>query len=129
MELFLNLAWLAVAAAIVCHWLRSAKPTGRERRQQLVAILVLIAILFPVISVSDDLVAVQGATESDTCLRRQPVFLSGGHPVQPPVGILPFLLLTAIVLPPIHYSSLSCIELKASPAHLAIPHKRPPPSA
>jgi hypothetical protein len=74
MELFLNLAWLALAALMCCLWRRFAprpdKNRPADRRMQLIALAVLILILFPVISVTDDLQAAQNPAETDSCVRR-----------------------------------------------------------
>jgi hypothetical protein len=83
MELLLNLAWLLMAGVIVCLWLRGESRRSPDCRGQLIAIAVLIAILFPVISVSDDLLAVQNASEADNYLRRDHLVPSNLHPVQP----------------------------------------------
>jgi hypothetical protein len=80
-EILLNLAWAALALLIVCLWIRNGDLTGTDRRRQLVAIAVLIAILFPVISVSDDLMAVQNATEQDGSQRRDHLVPGSAHPV------------------------------------------------
>ena len=83
MELFLNLAWLLLAGVLVCLWLQGE---GREKAgcgRQLLAIAVLIAILFPVISMSDDLLAVQNAFEADNYPRRDHLVPSNNHPIQP----------------------------------------------
>jgi len=70
MELLLNLAGVLVAVAMVCLWLRWAPRAGVDRRTQLVALALLILILFPVISVTDDLLAAQNPAETDSCVRR-----------------------------------------------------------
>ena len=67
---------------MVCLWLRLGSAKGADRRRQIIAIAVLIAILFPVISVSDDLMAVQSATETDS-LQRRDYLVSTTHPVLP----------------------------------------------
>jgi hypothetical protein len=48
----------------------------------------LIAILFPVISVSDDLLAIQNPAEADNYLRRDHRDTSYTHPVQPMLAVL-----------------------------------------
>jgi hypothetical protein len=88
MELSLNLAWFAVAATLVWLWLRSESSEGNERRRQLIAILVLVAILFPAISVSDDLLAVQNASEADNYLRRDHLVPSGVQPLHPALAVI-----------------------------------------
>jgi hypothetical protein len=70
MELFLNLAGAFVAAAIICLWLRWRPRAGGDRRTQVVALALLILILFPVISVTDDLLAAQNPAETDSTARR-----------------------------------------------------------
>ena len=70
MELFLNSAWAITAAIIVGLWLRFGNRDNPERRLSLVALVMLIVILFPVISVSDDLWALHFPAEADTCHRR-----------------------------------------------------------
>jgi len=69
MELFFNLAGTLVAVAMVCQWLRGAPREGVDRRTQVVALALLILILFPVISVTDDLLASQNPAETDSCQR------------------------------------------------------------
>jgi len=70
MELFFNLVWLFAAFALVFFWgtMRPAKPT--PKRNSIIALTLLIVILFPVISVSDDLWSIQNPAEADTALRR-----------------------------------------------------------
>jgi hypothetical protein len=70
MEFFFNFAWALVAVASVCYWLRRGRRTISERHASLVALALLIVILFPVISVSDDLWAAQNPAETDTSQRR-----------------------------------------------------------
>lgn len=88
MEILLNLVWAALALLIVCQWLRLDSTSGADRRRQIVAIAVLLAILFPVISVSDDLMSMQSATETDTCQRRDYLAPSATHPVLPFAAIV-----------------------------------------
>lgn len=88
MEILLNLAWAALALLMVCLWLRMGGQKGTDRRRQIVAIVVLVAILFPVISVSDDLMAVQSATETDSCQRRDYLAASIAHPLLPFAAIV-----------------------------------------
>jgi len=70
MELFLNLAWAALAVLMIVAWLRLGVRDGAGRRMQFVALAVLVAILFPVISVTDDLQAAHNPAEVDCCARR-----------------------------------------------------------
>jgi hypothetical protein len=70
MEVLLNLAWSLVAALMLLLWLTFAPRTGPDRRLQIIALAVLLLILFPVISVTDDLLTVQNPAEADSSLRR-----------------------------------------------------------
>lgn len=88
MELVLNLAWALSAVMFFCTWLRHSRHAGADRRTQLVALAVLVLILFPVISVTDDLQAVQNPAETDCCQRRGQV-VSNSHSVFPAVAALP----------------------------------------
>lgn len=73
MELVLNLVGLSVVLAMVCLWLRWAPRAGRNWWIQPVALFALILILFPVISVTDDLIAAQNPAETDTLVRKDHV--------------------------------------------------------
>jgi hypothetical protein len=93
MELFLNLAWVSLAALMVWLWPRFAPrsgPGGRmeNRSKQLVALAVLLLILFPVISVTDDLLATQNPAETDSTLRRDHI-AAGSHSIFPAVAAEP----------------------------------------
>lgn len=73
MELILNIAGMLVTVAMCLLWLRFGPREGVSRRTQLVALVVLLLIIFPVISVSDDLLAAQSPAETDSCVRRDHV--------------------------------------------------------
>jgi hypothetical protein len=88
MELILNLAWGFVAALMVWAWVRFVPPSHADRRLQLVALAVLILILFPVISVSDDLMAAQNPAEADCCLRRDHVIFHSNS-IIPAQAVMP----------------------------------------
>jgi hypothetical protein len=70
MELLFNFVWALVTTASVCFWLKLGRRTPKAEHSSLVGLAMLAVILFPVISVSDDLWALQNPVESDTCLRR-----------------------------------------------------------
>lgn len=129
MELFLNLAWSAVAAAIVCLWLRSEGRSNPDRRRQLIAIAVLIAILFPVISVSDDLLAIQNPSEVDNYLRRDHLVPSN-TPVQPMLAIVVPMIFAGLGLGFLRFIAPNLLPI-LQPEHpeLAGKYNRPPPSS
>lgn len=129
MELILNLAGALVALVIVCLWLRWAPCAREDRKTQLVALGLLILILFPVISVTDDLLAAQNLAETDSLVRRDHVVSHQQHAsplsaeiLEPPVTDLPFGFLRSAApgtLP----------VLPANPPALAPVENRPPPAA
>ena len=71
MELILNLAWMLLIALLFLRW-KSLRPAQqRHPHLQLIALGLIAILLFPAISVTDDLLAPQALAESDsTTLRR-----------------------------------------------------------
>ena len=129
MELLLNLAWTLLASLMIGVWLRRAPRVGVEKRHQFVALAVLLLILFPVISVTDDLQAIQNAAETDCCQRRNHAF-SGPHQ----------LCASPAAMPAFAYAGISLAVLQSAvPASPVDPHlndpamhpiqNRPPPAA
>lgn len=96
MEFFLNVAWLSLACLSVFLWLRYEKRTGAHRRLSLIALGVLLVILFPVISVTDDLWSMQNPAEADTCLRRSEL-ASSGHSALSAPPVLPAFIVAEVV--------------------------------
>lgn len=88
MELFLNSAWAVMAFVIMCLWLRLERRDKAERRSSFVALVMLLVILFPVISVSDDLWSLHNPAETDTCQRRDHLTTSP-HSIFPAIAALP----------------------------------------
>ncbi len=129
MELFLNLAWAAVAVCMVCLWLRYAPRTGPDRRIQFVALAMIVLILLPAISMTDDLQAARNPAEVDTCLRRDHDG-SSPHSILPAVAVLPLLLVASLDFR-VRRTTLPGRQLLAAPANpfLAPIENRPPPSA
>jgi hypothetical protein len=89
MEAALNFAWLTLALWIFWQWLRLHPRGNGEWRAQLVGLALLILILLPVISISDDLLAAQSPAEVDiTCVGRDHP-LANAHAAVNPVPIFP----------------------------------------
>ena len=130
MEIFLNFAWAALAVFIICSWLRIESSGSGDRRRQIVAIAILIAILFPVISVSDDLMAAQNPAETDTCQRRDHLGDQASHPLLDLATAVPAAAFEGIDL-------AACRSLSQQNAQPAAPDcpdfspilNRPPPAA
>jgi hypothetical protein len=128
MELALNLAWVLLAAAVVRLWALHAPRRGASTRTQIAALAMLLVILFPVISVTDDLQAAQNPYEVETCVRR-------AYASAVPHSIFP-----RAALPPAIFAELSYGDLGiCAPSHplftcadspsLAVVRNRPPPVA
>jgi hypothetical protein len=88
MELLLNFAWGLLAALMLCLWVRLAPRGAADRRMQFVALAMLLLILFPVISVTDDLQAMQNPAETDCCQRRDHA-CSAPHSILTPTASMP----------------------------------------
>ena len=71
MELFLNLVWLSVSLLLAITWMRSERRTRKKFEwSTVIALLLLLMLLFPVISITDDLVAINMASEIEHTMRR-----------------------------------------------------------
>jgi hypothetical protein len=73
MEVLLNLAWAFCSLSLFFLWTKSNTSNPAPRRTQLFALAMVVLLLLPVISLSDDLLAMQGAAETDMSLRRAQV--------------------------------------------------------
>jgi hypothetical protein len=129
MELTLNLGWALVAVWMLCAWLRVAPRAARERRAQFVALAVVILILLPAISMTDDLMAAQNPAEIDCSVRRD-------HGWTIPHSIVP--VTAALPVPGVSGPTLRFLESRA-PSQVPAPlvenpslapvENRPPPTA
>ncbi len=129
MEIILNLVWALLATLMFWLWMRHAPCECLSRRTQLVALVVVILVLLPVISVTDDLQALQNPAELDCCARRHQA-VSCPHSIFPAVAIL---------LPPVLAELSFSFQRMAEPGNLPAPmvkipalasiQNRPPPAA
>jgi hypothetical protein len=133
MELTLNLGWALLTAWMLWLWLRMASRPVPERRIQAVALAVVILILLPAISMTDDLVAAQSPAEIDcmACLARRDHHCSSPHAaVLAGAAALP---IPAFSCPRVAMRSMATPDRLArtnvqNPALSAI-QNRPPPAA
>jgi hypothetical protein len=129
MEMFLNLAWAALAFLTACLWLRLEIRSGSQRRQSLIALALFIFILFPVISMSDDLWSIQNPAETDSCQRRDHL-AKCPHFVVPPPAALPAAIVGAVSgtnqFPPIRLDPQIRVIVISALGNIL---NRPPPSA
>jgi len=70
MEIVLNIAWAFCSLGLIAAWLHGSRSNPAPRRTQIMSLAMAVLLLLPVISLSDDLMAMQSPAETDTCLRR-----------------------------------------------------------
>lgn len=133
MELTLNLGWALLTAWMLWMWLRMATRPASERRIQAVALAVVILILLPAISMTDDLVAAQNPAEIDcmACLARRDHHSNRPHMTIPASACAPPLATYAgprIALIGEAVSNQPAATHVESPALSSI-QNRPPPAA
>jgi hypothetical protein len=128
MELTLNLGWVLVALAMLFAWLRVAPRDSGERRAQFVALAVVILILLPAISMTDDLIAAQNPAEVDCCSVRRDSSCSHVHlPMQLPALPLPPFAIATDSLPQMRLPGYAATRNAAAPAPGPV-EIRPPPA-
>jgi hypothetical protein len=70
-ELVLNLLWFSVSLLLVAFWMRAMRMGHtRPTLSTFVALTLLLVLLFPVISMTDDLVAMAAPSEDEHLVRR-----------------------------------------------------------
>jgi hypothetical protein len=132
MEMTLNLAWVALAVWMVWAWVRFAPREGRpgsvDWRVQLVALGLVILILFPAISMTDDLTATRNPAEVDTYIRRDHDWLHP-HVLIPAAMVLAISLFARLSLGTVELIARSAPPAVTSCAALHPIENRPPPAA
>lgn len=128
-ELLLNLGWVVLAAWMVVLWLRRMPRAGEDRRAQFVALALVILILLPAISMTDDLIAARNPAEVDVSLRRDHTSLQG-HIIQPAFTALVVSALLDLAFEPAHACApgFQRTPILRTPV-LASIENRPPPAA
>ena len=93
MELLLNLVWASFSVILIGIWLRRATSTrvsGKlNAHAQILALMLVVLLLLPAISMSDDLMAAQSPAETDSALRRSVDADFGHHAIYPTSFALP----------------------------------------
>jgi hypothetical protein len=101
MELLLNLAWIVMALAAFCLFLRNRRVSSQLPRVQygkaLLALACVLVLLFPVISASDDLHPTQAVLEDATKRMQQAVAPLHHVQVSPTAVMLPASLAVLLV--------------------------------
>jgi len=130
MEIILNLAWALFSAGLIWFWLRSSASNPAPRRAQIMALMIVVLLLLPVISLSDDLVAAQGPAEADCCLRRALASHEAQPSVVPASLALPELFMTTLLSSGPSLDALEEYGQMPSPSFLPRSlDNRPPPRA
>lgn len=128
MELALNLSWAVLTALMLWIWLRNAASGDTGRWPQFVALVIVILILLPVISVTDDLMMAQNSPETEY-FQRKSQFREIACPTHYP---------TAVPTPPLGAQPIAGISWCGAPANFVVPvlkvpvtssiQNRPPPA-
>ena len=130
MELVLNLAWVLLSASLIGLWLRQLRSNPAKVWAQVLALSVVILLLLPVISLSDDLLAAQQLAETDTCLRRAQDSTPHHPAVAPASFALPEPLMTDLLVLRMPSENVQPVNLSASNTfHIEVFGSRPPPRA
>jgi hypothetical protein len=129
-EIALNLAWALCSLTMVWYWMRTNASNPAPRGVQAMALGMVVLLLLPVISLSDDLMAMQGPAETDTCVRRA-LHPNEGHPPVVPVSFAtPEQVFAA--MPISGYSQMVIQAARLAPAPRILNRsldRRPPPQA
>ncbi len=132
MELFLNLVWLTLSAALVWGYIVFAPPPMKSRKAvAIIALALLILVLLPAISMTDDLAAINNPAETDHLFRRDraPLHLHSDVAVVAVVPLLIGIFAIAVALTSgekLRLYSLPSVLLDGAVRALGV---RPPPSA
>lgn len=130
MEITLNLAWAACSLVLIWFWIRSTASNPAPRKMQILALAMIVLLLLPVISLSDDLMAMQGPAEMDSSMRRA-LHPDEGHPSVVPMSFaLPEQVFAA--LPWSGYSQVAVLSVRLTPPLPVLTRsldRRPPPQA
>lgn len=130
MEMILNIAWALCSLGLVWYWFRSSASNPVPRTTQVLALAMVVLLLLPVISLSDDLMAMQGPAESDSTMRRASHSDEGHPPVVPASFALPEL--AFLLLPLSSYSQEAVQSERLAPPTPVLTRsldRRPPPQA
>jgi hypothetical protein len=129
MEIILNLAWGLCSLGLIWFWVRTHGANPTPRKTQILALAVVVLLLLPVISLSDDLMATQGPAETDSCLRRA-LHSDDSHPSVVPASLaLPEQMMTALLLSAISQEAVQNYRLAPpAPVRTRSLDSRPPPT-
>ena len=129
MELALNLEWMVLAIAMCWLWVHHAPREGRGRSAQFVSLALVLATMFAVITMYDDMAMAQNPAETRCFQREDEVGAHAHAPIHPVLASVPTL------FEELHSSTFRFAE----PGSLLVPtvkvpvlssmQNRPPPAA
>jgi beta-lactamase regulating signal transducer with metallopeptidase domain len=129
MELLLNLIWVVLAVSALYAW--SRRRNHPQSRPHLIALICLLALLFPVISATDDLNAMRSEMEDSSPSKRSLKQAATGKTAwQQTIHNPPALPLSAFVVMPqgeIFRVVITTRPLRLSRLSRAVPSDRAPP--
>ena len=124
----LNLEWMVLATLMCWLWMRHARREGPGRQVQCIALTLVLANMFVVISMYDDMAMARNPAET-RCIQREDDLGAHAHaPLHPVVASIPtlaaeipfntfrFVVLGSLLVPSVKVPALSSI------------HNRPPPA-
>ena len=124
----LNLEWVVLATLMCGLWLRYARRKGPRRQVQFIALALVLANMFVVISMYDDMAMAQNPAET-RCLQREDDLGAHAHvSFHPAVASIPTLAAErpfetfhyavpgSLLVPPVKVSAVSSIQNRPPPA-------------
>jgi hypothetical protein len=132
-ELLLNFLWFSLSLTLVLTWVRSVRHGDTKQSwTAFVALVLLLVLLLPVISMTDDLVAMENRTELEHVLRRSemPLLQIASGAAIPDLGMLAVLLLIgfAVLFSRLSRFSLRVALRKVMDGCVRMAGVRPPPA-
>jgi hypothetical protein len=129
MELTLNLGWVAMATAMCWLWARHARREGHGLWVQFISLTLVLAMMFVVITIYDDLAMAQNPAET-RCFQREDDLGAHAHvPLHPAVASLPTLA-TELPFKTVRFTGPGSLHIPAVKASaLSSIQNRPPPAA
>jgi hypothetical protein len=132
-ELLLNFLWFSLSLTLILTWVRAVRRgDAKQSWSTLVALVLLLVLLLPVISMTDDLVAIDSRTELEHVVRRSemPLLQISAHVAILELGTLGVLLLIgfAILFSRLSRFSLRVVLRKLTDGFARVVGIRPPPA-
>jgi hypothetical protein len=124
----LNLGWVVLATLMCWLWVRHARRRGPGRQVQLIALALVLANMFVVISIYDDMAMAQNPAETSCFQRKDDLGAHAHAPLHPTVASIParapelpfntsrIAVLGGLLVPTVKVPALSTIQNRPPPA-------------